>query len=59
MTVVNGATSSVLINSVGTTTSFGAVATSVSNSTHSSGADKLVVGFCGMLAVAGGIAMLF
>jgi len=56
-TVVNGATSSVLVISVGAATSFGAVATSVSNATHSSAADK-VVGFGAMLAVAGGIAML-
>ncbi len=58
MTVVNGAASSVLVNSVGATTYFGAVPTSLSNSTHSSGASRLVVGFEGMLAVAGGVAML-
>ena len=57
-TVVNGATSSVLVISVGAATSFGAVATSVSNATHSSAADNFVVGFGGMLSVAGGIAML-
>jgi hypothetical protein len=58
LTVVNGVTSSVLVNSVGASTSFGAVATSVSNVTHRSAADNFVVRFDGMLAVAGGIAML-
>lgn len=58
MAVGNGATSSVLVNSVGATTSFGAVPTSLSNSTHSSGANRFVVGFEGMLAVVGRVAML-
>ena len=57
-TVINGATSSVLVNSVGASTYFGAMATSVSSSTYSIGIDKSVVGFGGTLAVAGGIAML-
>lgn len=58
MTAVNGATSSVLVNSLGAATFFGAGPTSLSNSTHSSDANRLVVGFEGMLAVAGGVAML-
>jgi hypothetical protein len=58
LTVVNGVTSSVLVNSVGASTSFGAVATSVSNATYRSAADNFIAGFDGMHPVAGGIAML-
>jgi hypothetical protein len=53
VTVINGVTSSVLINSAGASTSFGAVATSVSTSTQGSGANNLAMRFGGMLAVAG------
>ncbi|KUJ11401.1 uncharacterized protein LY89DRAFT_787003 [Mollisia scopiformis] len=58
VTVINGVTSSVLVNSVGATTSFGAVATSISVSTQASGAGRLVADFSGVLAVVGGFAML-
>ncbi|KUJ11520.1 uncharacterized protein LY89DRAFT_226850 [Mollisia scopiformis] len=59
VTVVNGVTSSVLVNSAGATTSFGAVATqTITSSTKGSGAGKLAVGFGGMFAVAAGVAML-
>lgn len=57
VTVLNGVTSSVLVNSAGVTTSFGAVATVVSVQPKS-GAGALAVGMGGVLAVAGGVAML-
>lgn len=57
VTVLNGVTSSVLVNPAGVTTSFGAVATVVSVQPKS-GAGALAVGMGGVLAVAGGVVML-
>jgi hypothetical protein len=55
ITVANGVTSSVLVNSAGATTSFGASATGTTTTTKS-GAGRVVAGG-GMLVLVGGVAM--
>lgn len=58
VTIVNGVTSSVLINPAGATTSFGAVANSVFPSSQKNGAGNLAAGFGGILAAVGVVAIM-
>ena len=52
-------TTGVLVNSAGATTSFGAVDTSVTITTQGSGAGRLGQGSGAILALVGGLALMF